>query len=89
MKILQIEEVILFMYETLNYIFDSINSSENAVKVIKHTLKKQRYINRSLSNMCFIMAIYIGFNECNQYEQNRKIKALNQEVKELKQTKGE
>lgn len=66
----------------INYIFKSIHVNENAIENIQKMLKQQAKLNRSL--------VYItGLTVACLYIQDRQIKKLTDEVKELKRAEAE
>jgi cell division protein FtsL len=77
------------MVEMLNYIFGSLKESENSIKAIKTTLRKQARINRTVATFALVVAAYAIALEVHTYEQNKKIQNLDNEIKELKRMKGE
>lgn len=77
------------MCEMFGYIFGSLRSSETAIKSIHRTLKHQNRFNRNVAVFAWGMAAYMVFAECERLEQNKKIKELSNEIKELKRSEGE
>lgn len=77
------------MLEMLSYIFGSLKTSENSIKVIKTTLRNQARINRTVAAFALVVAAYAIALEVHTYEQNKKIQNLDNEIKELKRMKGE
>ena len=77
------------MVEMLSYIFGSLKESENSIKTIKTTLRKQARINRTVVTFALVVAAYTIALEVHTYEQNKKIQNLDNEIKELKRMKGE
>lgn len=77
------------MVEMLSYIFGSLKASENSIKNIKTTLRNQARINRTIAAFALVVAAYAISLEVHTYEQNKKIQNLDNEIKELKRTKGD
>lgn len=77
------------MNEMVAYIFASLRSSENSIKIIKRSLRNQMRINRGVAMFSLTMAIYVILSEINNLEQNRKIEKLSKELEELKRLEGE
>lgn len=77
------------MCEVLDYIFGSLKSSETALKSIQKTLRYQRGFNRNVTMLAWAMTVYVVMNELDRREQNKKIKELSNEIKELKRSEGE
>ena len=77
------------MIEMVGYIFGSLQSSENAIKGIRKTLRTQARFNKSVATLAVVMTAYIITVEACTFEQNRKIKQLESEIKELKSKKGD
>ena len=77
------------MVEMFNYIFMSLKASENSIKAIKTTLRKQARINRTVAAFALVVVAYTIALEIHTYEQNKKIQNLDNEIKELKRMKGE
>lgn len=77
------------MMEMISYIFGSLNASENSIKNIKTTLRNQARINRTVAAFALVVAAYAITLEVHTYEQNKKIQNLDNEIKELKRTKGD
>lgn len=77
------------MYEMLGYIFGSLRSSETAIKGIHRTLKYQSKFNRKVGIWVCTMTAYVVVTELDRREQNKKIKELSNEIKELKRSEGE
>lgn len=73
----------------INYIFSSLQQTETAIKKLGNVAVKQAKFNRSVAVFNLIMALYAIAVEINISEQNKKIKKLGDEIKELKSTKGE
>lgn len=77
------------MCEMLGYIFGSLRSSETAIKGIHMTLKHQGRFNRNVGLWACAMTAYVIVTELDRREQNKKIKELSNEIKELKRSEGE
>lgn len=77
------------MCEVFNYIFGSLKSSETEIKGIQKTLKQQTRINRDITVLVWVMSAYVIVNDIQRYKQNKKIKKLENEITQLKQTEGE
>lgn len=77
------------MCEVFGYIFGSLKSSETAVKSIQKTLRYQKGFNRNIRMLAWAVTVYVVVNELNRWEQNKKIKGLSNEIKELKRSEGE
>jgi hypothetical protein len=75
------------MDEMIGYIFGSLRSSDNAVKGIGKTLKKQEIINRKTTFSILILAAYTTVVAMHYHEQNEKIKSLKKEINDLKEPK--
>lgn len=75
------------MNEMLNYIFESMNASERAMKRINRTLQSQNSINARTTLCLFISTACILAMSAQIKEQSKEIEKLSDEVKELK--KGE
>ncbi len=57
--------------------------------VISHILNTTQRLNTSIVMMSAAMAVYIICNEAHRNRQDKKIKNLEKEIEELKQTIGE
>lgn len=77
------------MCEVFDYIFGSLKSSETAVKSIQKTLRYQKGFNRNITMLAWAVTVYVVVNELDRREQNKKIKELSNEIKELKRSEGE
>jgi len=77
------------MCEVFGYIFGSLKSSETAVKSIQKTLRYQKGFNRNITMLAWAVTVYVVVNELDRREQNKKIKGLSNEIKELKRSEGE
>lgn len=72
------------MAEMLSYIFGSLQASEDAVKVIKKELKRQRRFNKAVTGFALVTAAYAITMELYILEQYKKIENLNKELKHVK-----
>lgn len=77
------------MCEVFDYIFGSLKSSETAIKSIQKTLRYQKGFNRNITVLAWAVTVYAVVNELNRREQDKKIKELSNEIKELKRSEGE
>lgn len=77
------------MVEMINYVFDSLQASTDAVKGIKKTLRNQMIFNKRLTVLAVVITSYTIATEIKIYEQNKKLEELGKEIEELKRTKGE
>lgn len=77
------------MCEVFGYIFTSLRSSETALKNIQKVLRHQKSFNRNVAVLAWAMTAYVVTNELNRREQDKKIKELSDEIKELKCSEGE
>lgn len=77
------------MCEVFSYIFSSLRSSETALKSIQKALRHQKGFNRNVAVFTWAMTAYVVTNELNRREQDRKIKELSNEIKELRHSEGE
>lgn len=77
------------MCEMLGYIFGRLRSSETSIKGIRITLKHQSRFNRNVGLWACAMTAYVVVTELDRREQNKKIKKLSNEIKELKRSEGE
>ena len=66
----------------MNYIFKCIHVNENAIENIQKTLRSQAKMNRTVTLFAVMTAACI-------YVQDRQIRKLTEEIKELKQAEGE
>lgn len=77
------------MDEMICYIFGSLRSSENAIRMFTKTLRKQKSFNRSVAILAIVMTLnmFAQYMEiCNMYDE---IKNLKSEIKELRKTEGD
>ena len=77
------------MVEMLSYIFRSLQASESAVKSINRTLRKEARFNKTVTTFALVTAAYAVTMELHILEQDKKLKKLSDEIKELKREKGE
>lgn len=77
------------MVETINYIFGSLQTSTDAVKGIKKTLRNQMIFNKRLTVFAVVITAYTIAAELKLYEQDKKLEELGKEIEELKRTRGE
>ena len=66
----------------INYIFKSIHVNEDAIENVKKVLRNQANLNRTVTLFAVMTAAYI-------YVQDKQIRKLTEEVKELKRAEGE
>ena len=66
----------------INYIFKSIHVNEDAIENVKKVLRNQAKLNRTVTLFAVMTAAYI-------YVQDRQIRKLTEEIKELKRAEGE
>ena len=77
------------MDEMICYIFGSLRSSENAIRMFTKTLRKQKSFNRSVAILATVMTLnmFAQYMEiCNMYDE---IKNLKSEIKEFRKTEGD
>lgn len=77
------------MCEIINYIFGSLNSSEQAIKALQKTLRKQKNFNHKTTVLALLVACHTVYSELNRREQTEKIERLEKEIEKLKNDKGE
>ena len=77
------------MVGMINYVFGSLQTSNDAVKGIKKTLRNQMIFNKRLTVFAVVITAYTIAAEIKLYEQDKKLEELGKEVEELKRTKGE
>jgi chlorite dismutase len=73
----------------IRYIFGSLRSSENTVKIIKKTLRHQAKFNLTVAFFTSVTTVYIALTEIRIYEQNKKIAEISNKLKELNHVEGE
>ncbi len=76
------------MNEMLNYVFNSMKTSERALAKLEKTLRKQARSNRRLKLIAITGVAYAIWAESVRREQQGQIERLSDEVEELKR-KGE
>ena len=76
------------MNEMLNYVFNSMKTSERALAKLEKTLRKQARSNRRLKLIAITGVAYALWAETVRREQQEEIERLSGEVEELKR-KGE
>ncbi len=76
------------MNEMLNYVFNSMKTSERALAKLEKTLRKQARANRRLKLIAITGVAYAIWAESVRREQQVQIERLSDEVEELKR-KGE
>lgn len=76
------------MNEMLNYVFNSMKTSERALAKLEKTLRKQARSNRRLKLIAITGVAYAIWAESVRREQQVRIERLSDEVEELKR-KGE
>ena len=76
------------MNEMLNYVFNSMKTSERALAKLEKTLRKQARSNRLLKLIAITGVAYAIWAESVRREQQVQIERLSDEVEELKR-KGE
>ena len=77
------------MSEMMNYIFGSMNRSESAIKNMNKALRNQAKFNKKVAIFALVMTAYTVLSEIDRREQEKEIKRLSNEVKELKRSEGE
>ena len=77
------------MDKMIGYIFNTLQDTEDSVKFITKVLKRQQSFNRNVVAFAGFTLLYICVNEHERKKQNEKIKALSEEIEELKNAKGE
>lgn len=77
------------MDEMVRYIFGSLRSSENTIKLMKKTLRYQAKFNLTVAFFTSMTTVYIALTEVRAYEQNKKINEISAKLKELSQSEGE
>lgn len=77
------------MDEMIRYIFGSLRDSETALRVISKSLKKQGSFNRSVTIFSMAMSMHLIVQELEIRNIHRELKALQKEIKELKNTEGD
>lgn len=77
------------MDEMIRYIFGSLRDSETALRVISKSLKKQGAFNRSVTIFSMSVCAHLIVQELKIRNMHRELKALQKEIKELKNTEGD
>lgn len=77
------------MSAMVNYIFGSLQTSEDAIRSIRKTIHKQEKINRMLIVLPLYIGAYLMIVEFHNREQDKRIEELAKELKELKHKEGE
>lgn len=77
------------MSEMMNYIFGSMGRSETAIKNINKTLRNQARFNKKMTVFALVITAYAVLSELDRREQEKEIKKLSNEIKELKSSEGE
>lgn len=77
------------MDEMIRYIFGSLRSSENTIKLMKKALRYQTKFNLTVVFFTSMTTVYIALTEVRAYEQNKKINEISAKLKELNQSEGE
>lgn len=77
------------MSEMINYIFGSMSRSENAIKNMNKALRNQAKFNKKVAIFALVMTTYTVLSEIDRREQEKEIKRLSNEIKELKRSEGE
>ncbi len=77
------------MSEMMNYIFGSMSRSESAIKHMNKALCNQAKFNKKVAIFALVMTAYTVLSEIDRREQEKEIKRLSNEIKELKRSEGE
>lgn len=77
------------MDEMIRYIFGSLSSSENTIKLMKKALRYQAEFNLTVVFFTSMATAYIALTEIRSYEQNKKINEISDQIKELSHSEGE
>lgn len=77
------------MSEMMNYIFGSMSRSESAIKNMNKALRNQAKFNKKVAIFVLVMTAYTVLSEIDRREQEKEIKRLSNEIKELKCSEGE
>ena len=77
------------MNEMMNYIFGSMSRSESAIKNMNKALHNQAKFNKKVAIFALVMTAYTVLSEIDRREQEKEIKRLSNEIKELKRSEGE
>ncbi len=76
------------MDEMFSYIFGTLHYTEKSVNDIKKILTNQARFNRGVAAFALVCAGYAVAMNAYAKEQDKKYEKLNEEVEELKRTKG-
>lgn len=74
------------MSEMMNYIFGSMSRSESAIKNMNKALRNQAKFNKKVAIFVLVMTAYTVLSEIDRREQEKEIKRLSNEIKELKRS---
>lgn len=77
------------MSEMMNYIFGSMSRTESAIKNMNKALRNQAKFNKKVAIFVLVMTAYTVLSEIDRREQEKEIKRLSNEIKELKRSEGE
>lgn len=77
------------MSEMMNYIFGSMSRSESAIKNMNKAFRNQAKFNKKVAIFVLVMTAYTVLSEIDRREQEKEIKRLSNEIKELKRSEGE
>lgn len=77
------------MVGMINYIFGSLQASNDAVKGIKKTLRNQMIFNKRLTVFAIVITACAIAAEIKIYEQDKNLEELGKKIEELNLAKGE
>ena len=77
------------MEKMISYVFGSLERNERAIGNITNELKKQNRFNKTTTLFAVACAACLIVSDMRHKEDLEKLKALANEVEELKETKGE
>lgn len=77
------------MVNIIDYLFNKAWKHEHVLGNITKTLRNQKRFNRVVTTFALTMTVYVITEEIYNYEQNKKIEKIRNEIEELKRTKGE
>ena len=77
------------MSDMICYIFSSLNDTENTLRVISKSLRKQASFNRRVVFLGMAMTLRFIVQEMEIRDINRDLESLKKEIKELKKTEGD
>ena len=77
------------MNKMIGYIFHSLQSSEEAVKNIRKSLKRQSTFNHQIILFTYAITTYAIMAEIRNQKQNQRIEELSKEIEELKHLEGD